>query len=715
MDKILDIEKAQELKAHDEKIRFKIIEIETVKAQIIAQQEYLKALASVTQHINDNPIDFNSEKTKQSMTQLNNMTKQLKSQLSGMSADLRTTKAKGALKNLKYEIDNTKTTIGINGNANSYYEAINRIKVEDIVKAVPIFGDDSPINNTLTNVENRDTKTKVELQADKTKLDTGIREVETQKVDLKVGADTTKANTEITQLQGTAKKVKITVPLSVDTKEAKDEIDSFKNMASANTHSIHTIGIDANNAITVIEALKKPTSSTHTVYVNTIQKHAVGGFIRRQGQLGGYGGGDRVKALLEDGEFVVRKEAVSKLGRGALETINQGEIPKFQEGGIVRKYQSGGAVQGEYNIGVYSTDSASVHKVIVDDSMLKELPNIVRLNEEEQLKIAKDYSNKKSEIDKEYQARRKAIEEELTNTLQAIEERRLSFKDSLRAKMLDITRQSAKDEKELYEINDKEILRLKEEINKAISANKLAEAQSLTNDLGAIYTARAKKEIEEAKRAEDGRSLVSKLSSEQIKASYQSELEELSKLNDKIMDADAQQARINSGEEMKQAFNDSIASMQTALDSFTMSIKTMLEDINKQTRDTKKEAIELGHLTGRKVQKLATGGAFRGDGLVGGYDPTDSDKVNAHLTGGEYVINRTQTDKYKSILHAINNDTYKHFYGGFAGGGEVERIKQTVNSDLVPIILNINGKGYNMKAEENIGTQLAQELRREGY
>jgi len=36
----------------------------------------------------------------------------------------------------------------------------------------------------------------------------------------------------------------------------------------------------------------------------------------------GYGGGDRVPALLEPGEFVLRKEVVRELGLGFLERLN---------------------------------------------------------------------------------------------------------------------------------------------------------------------------------------------------------------------------------------------------------------------------------------------------------------------------------------------------------------------------------------------------------
>jgi tape measure domain-containing protein len=58
-----------------------------------------------------------------------------------------------------------------------------------------------------------------------------------------------------------------------------------------------------------------------------IQRFANGGYPRRQGQLPGYGGGDKVPALLEAGEFIVRKEAVAKLGKWVLQAVNQGVLP----------------------------------------------------------------------------------------------------------------------------------------------------------------------------------------------------------------------------------------------------------------------------------------------------------------------------------------------------------------------------------------------------
>ncbi|MCF7964217.1 MAG: tape measure protein [Methylobacter tundripaludum] len=69
----------------------------------------------------------------------------------------------------------------------------------------------------------------------------------------------------------------------------------------------------------------------------------VGDFMRRlnldghkplTGLLPGYGGGDKVKALLEPGEFVVRKEAVQKLGTPFMHLVNAGKVPV---GDVIRR------------------------------------------------------------------------------------------------------------------------------------------------------------------------------------------------------------------------------------------------------------------------------------------------------------------------------------------------------------------------------------------
>ena len=70
-----------------------------------------------------------------------------------------------------------------------------------------------------------------------------------------------------------------------------------------------------------------------------IQKFAAGG------KLGGYGGGDRIPALLEAGEFIIRKESVAKYGASLFSALNKlrlPELPKFATGGPVMAGSEGG-------------------------------------------------------------------------------------------------------------------------------------------------------------------------------------------------------------------------------------------------------------------------------------------------------------------------------------------------------------------------------------
>jgi hypothetical protein len=94
-----------------------------------------------------------------------------------------------------------------------------------------------------------------------------------------------------------------------------------------------------------------------------IETERWGGLIRRKlggairsafdigGKLRGYGGGDKVRALLEPGEYVVRKEAVKKYGEGVFSALNNmrmasedvGSTVAQKIGGIIKRatYQPG--------------------------------------------------------------------------------------------------------------------------------------------------------------------------------------------------------------------------------------------------------------------------------------------------------------------------------------------------------------------------------------
>lgn len=83
-----------------------------------------------------------------------------------------------------------------------------------------------------------------------------------------------------------------------------------------------------------------------TIWINEKVKKATGGPVgyRTGGQLPGFGGGDRIPALLEAGEFIIRKEAVSRFGSGIFHALNSLQMPGFAMGGAVGAGGGGQAV-----------------------------------------------------------------------------------------------------------------------------------------------------------------------------------------------------------------------------------------------------------------------------------------------------------------------------------------------------------------------------------
>ena len=102
---------------------------------------------------------------------------------------------------------------------------------------------------------------------------------------------------------------------------------------------------------------------------------------------------------------------------------------------------------------------------------------------------------------------------------------------------------------------------------------------------------------------------------------------------------------------------------------------------------------------GLMPQRLAVGGIYRGSGSVPGYDASDSDKVNAVLTGGEYVIKRSAVDAIGvATLNAINSFKMPKI-PGYASGGLVGGSSSTTSSspglgDLGTLTLQAGGNSY---------------------
>ena len=132
-------------------------------------------------------------------------------------------------------------------------------------------------------------------------------------------------------------------------KNFRDEVDSMEKKLAQSIQEMDTkLQIFANKKRVI------------NLQVKEVAAKAEGGMIqkfRAGGKLAGYGGGDRVPALLEAGEFVVRKEAVKKYGASYLLALNSmrlndldvirarigGLIPKAEAAGRAR-YKDGGVV-----------------------------------------------------------------------------------------------------------------------------------------------------------------------------------------------------------------------------------------------------------------------------------------------------------------------------------------------------------------------------------
>lgn len=171
-------------------------------------------------------------------------------------------------------------------------------------------------------------------------------------------------NAEVGNLPKEPKKIYI----NAETKEATDRISELKTPTSS-THTTDASG-GVSVALGEIEKLKVPTSSTHTVYVRRVEagggdvpsapaadapvaqstggpagqptgepwRFNQGGWVHRLGLLPGYGGGDRRKVLAEDGEYIVRKEAVKQVGLPFMALVNAGKVPA---GDVIRRALGG--------------------------------------------------------------------------------------------------------------------------------------------------------------------------------------------------------------------------------------------------------------------------------------------------------------------------------------------------------------------------------------
>lgn len=118
---------------------------------------------------------------------------------------------------------------------------------------------------------------------------------------------------------------------------------------------------------------------------------------------------------------------------------------------------------------------------------------------------------------------------------------------------------------------------------------------------------------------------------------------------------------------------------------------------------------------GGHVPRFAVGGVFSGSGRVGGYDPYDSDGVNARLTGGEFVIKRSAVDLYGvKLLTAINSMRFPKVKGYAQGGVVSTQSSSTASSQLRPIQLNFGSRSFGVLSPQGVGEALQKFMEQEG-
>jgi len=245
------------------------------------------------------------------------------------------------------------------------------------------------------------------------KVDTQLKDLETKQRKIKIdGVDTTEVKKDYDKIEK-SKIEPVVEPVVEDKKfetwkhevvtdELITQITADKDKADAKVselqreiekQGIKPVDADTANALAKARQLQDELSKRvdKYVYIHTMQANQNGGEIlprfqtggsldngeghsRKSGKLSGYGGGDKVKALLEAGEFIVRKEAVKSLGLYRMYQINQGKLPRYQAGGGVNipRFNSGGSVTKDNSKGTVELNlnlGSEKYKTVADEDV----------------------------------------------------------------------------------------------------------------------------------------------------------------------------------------------------------------------------------------------------------------------------------------------------------------------------------------------------------
>lgn len=173
-------------------------------------------------------------------------------------------------------------------------------------------------------------KTLEEFKSRVTKFREEMEKVEARP--LTEAADAAKKTEEVWKKVGG---VWVNVQEEVRTENAASADNYEAKMTEASERVKNKVVSDAREAGKALDDMARDRNTT--VNVKFRENRATGGLVgsayrfARGGRIPGFGGGDKVPAMLERGEYVIRKEAVRRFGANVFAALNSLKLPKLPE------------------------------------------------------------------------------------------------------------------------------------------------------------------------------------------------------------------------------------------------------------------------------------------------------------------------------------------------------------------------------------------------
>jgi TP901 family phage tail tape measure protein len=256
---------------------------------------------------------------------------------------------------------------------------------------------DTELSKSIDKVKEKVDDLKKSIEESKVKLNISISLNEDEKAPLQGLTDIYE------KIKGIEEKNNVTSAINIQVKGTSNEQDAEisslltfileqvdKFVDKAVTYTINVIGLEDLKAAVDYQESLHDTTTTHTIITHYesdgsesdregglvgLKKFATGGFT---GALSGFGGGDIIPAMLEPGEFVLRKESVQRYGLKFFKMLNEMKLPSM----FMPKFSAGGPVSTSVNespmqVIEFRVDSSS-HTLYGDSNTIRNLTNSLR-------------------------------------------------------------------------------------------------------------------------------------------------------------------------------------------------------------------------------------------------------------------------------------------------------------------------------------------------